>query len=310
MCALGWASTTPSSAAASWCRWWTSASTWPGSPRPLKPSSQARGGGQHAARHCPAYSHPPARTLPTGVVSLRFLGFLPQSLTCPPSRISSRGLQSTTSASAPTYPSQTSDSRHAPAGSRHPCAARLPNLLAEARLPLHPPCHAVQPCELEGLMSRLDQEFQFYGVTLKDLIGRGERAEGDSHRATVVDAVMRPNEAGTRMRSLVMRALQWNHHPHAAQARRCTGWSLAWGAAPPPPATARPPPPRRPPTRPSSVGNRQLRRPGQGGGLELLLPPPPGPLMTPAVPCTSRTLLVACRDQRAVPPLHGPLRPV
>jgi hypothetical protein len=44
------------------------------------------------------------------------------------------------------------------------------------RTPTHCCCHpssAVQPCELEGLMSRLDEEFKFYGVTLKDLVAKG-----------------------------------------------------------------------------------------------------------------------------------------
>lgn len=32
----------------------------------------------------------------------------------------------------------------------------------------------VQPCDLEGLMSRLDEELGFYGVILKDLLAAGE----------------------------------------------------------------------------------------------------------------------------------------
>lgn len=36
------------------------------------------------------------------------------------------------------------------------------------------PAPCLQPCDLEGLMSRLDQEFTFYGLTLKGLLAAGK----------------------------------------------------------------------------------------------------------------------------------------
>ncbi|KAL4438699.1 hypothetical protein ABPG77_006303 [Micractinium sp. CCAP 211/92] len=62
-----------------------------------------------------------------------------------------------------------------------------------------------QPCDLEGLMSRLDQEFTFYGLTLKGLlaagkeihwsefgVGGGTSPQGDQKAATAEEAAYTP----------------------------------------------------------------------------------------------------------------------
>ncbi|KAL4440114.1 hypothetical protein ABPG75_003115 [Micractinium tetrahymenae] len=62
-----------------------------------------------------------------------------------------------------------------------------------------------QPCDLEGLMTRLDQEFAFYGLTLKDLlaagkeihwsefgVGGGTSPQGDKKATTAEEAAYTP----------------------------------------------------------------------------------------------------------------------
>lgn len=70
-------------------------------------------------------------------------------------------------------------------GATRSCALLLPSD-SSACLHLHAakyalPCPAPlcpQPCDMEGLMSRLDEEFQFYGLTLKQLMADGAAPRG------------------------------------------------------------------------------------------------------------------------------------
>lgn len=119
-------------------------------------------------------------------------------------------------------------------------------------------------------MSRLDEEFQFYGLTLKQLMADGAAARGvcgcmACYAARAVLAAQSPLVYGAapacvrgKASSALRQPLPQFIHQHPLlpghhQASSCTGASLAWAAAPPPPATRRRPPPRRQPTPPSLV---------------------------------------------------------